>query len=287
MAPQTATHYCPPRADTPPPSERAGVRLSARTRAETDYLFDLCLRLDLRFIVIADRYEWPNVSRSVEDLKSRYYGIAQRLVEARADFPEQAAAHPVCADPFNAAHERERKDDLAALLSRSAAREREETELLAKAAEIEAARKVEIEAARAAGKAFGFGSRSSGRFPDLRPDHAPLVDIEQEVGGPILATAVYGQDRPPPGVYPRGLHTISVANEVAARRTRPLPLPFPSSSHPAPHARNHLTPPGHLAPPAPAPARRSRPAAPAPARATRRAPTRGTARWTSPWRSSG
>lgn len=40
------------------------------TKEETDQLFDLCERFDLRFIVIADRF--PS-SRSVEELKSRYY----------------------------------------------------------------------------------------------------------------------------------------------------------------------------------------------------------------------
>lgn len=40
------------------------------TKEETDQLFDLCERFDLRFIVIADRF--PS-SRSVEELKDRYY----------------------------------------------------------------------------------------------------------------------------------------------------------------------------------------------------------------------
>lgn len=42
----------------------------AWSREETDQLFELCERFDLRFIVIADRF--PS-DRSVEDLKSRYY----------------------------------------------------------------------------------------------------------------------------------------------------------------------------------------------------------------------
>lgn len=41
------------------------------TKEETDQLFELCERLDLRFIVIADRF--PS-SRTVEELKDRYYG---------------------------------------------------------------------------------------------------------------------------------------------------------------------------------------------------------------------
>lgn len=41
------------------------------TKEETDQLFELCERFDLRFIVIADRF--PS-SRTVEELKDRYYG---------------------------------------------------------------------------------------------------------------------------------------------------------------------------------------------------------------------
>lgn len=40
------------------------------TKEETDQLFDLCERFDLRFVVIADRF--PS-SRTVEELKDRYY----------------------------------------------------------------------------------------------------------------------------------------------------------------------------------------------------------------------
>jgi DNA methyltransferase 1-associated protein 1 len=42
----------------------------AWSREETDKLFELCERFDLRFIVIADRFP---TTRSVEDLKNRYY----------------------------------------------------------------------------------------------------------------------------------------------------------------------------------------------------------------------
>lgn len=40
------------------------------TKEDTDQLFDLCERFDLRFVVIADRF--PS-SRTVEELKDRYY----------------------------------------------------------------------------------------------------------------------------------------------------------------------------------------------------------------------
>lgn len=42
------------------------------TRAETDHLFDLCRRFDLRFIVVHDRWDKKKFGiRSVEDLKNR------------------------------------------------------------------------------------------------------------------------------------------------------------------------------------------------------------------------
>ncbi|WFD30324.1 swr complex subunit [Malassezia sp. CBS 17886] len=53
------------------------------TREETDYLLELCETYDLRFIVIADRYEWPGKQRSMEDLKARYYTVARRLIRER------------------------------------------------------------------------------------------------------------------------------------------------------------------------------------------------------------
>lgn len=42
------------------------------TRAETDHLFDLCKRFDLRFIIIQDRWDKTKFApRTVEDLKER------------------------------------------------------------------------------------------------------------------------------------------------------------------------------------------------------------------------
>jgi hypothetical protein len=36
------------------------------TKDETDYLFALCKKYDLRFVVIVDRYEYPGTTRSME-----------------------------------------------------------------------------------------------------------------------------------------------------------------------------------------------------------------------------
>ena len=53
------------------------------SKAETDYLFRLLNDYDLRFYIVADRYEWPGSERHVEDLKARYYAICRKLFKAR------------------------------------------------------------------------------------------------------------------------------------------------------------------------------------------------------------
>lgn len=53
------------------------------SKAQTDHLFDLARRFDLRFVVMADR--WDKVTyteKTVEDLKERYYevvGVLQKV----------------------------------------------------------------------------------------------------------------------------------------------------------------------------------------------------------------
>ncbi|KAI0329529.1 hypothetical protein GY45DRAFT_1279515 [Cubamyces sp. BRFM 1775] len=56
------------------------------TREETDYLFELVRQYDGRFYVVHDRYEYPNsdgTSRSLEDLKDRYFSVCRKLVRNR------------------------------------------------------------------------------------------------------------------------------------------------------------------------------------------------------------
>jgi DNA methyltransferase 1-associated protein 1 len=53
------------------------------TKAETDHLFDLCKRYDLRFFIIHDRWD-PSLfpagkERSIDELKDRYYKITALL----------------------------------------------------------------------------------------------------------------------------------------------------------------------------------------------------------------
>lgn len=50
------------------------------SKAETDHLLELAKRFDLRFFVIADRWDRKAYrDRSIEDLKERYYNVCAIL----------------------------------------------------------------------------------------------------------------------------------------------------------------------------------------------------------------
>ncbi|KAK7100846.1 hypothetical protein V1264_023716 [Littorina saxatilis] len=85
------------------------------TRQETDHLFDLSKRFDVRFITVHDRWDKQRYrQRSVEDLKERYYSVCNTLTKVRA---------PQGSEPkvkgFDAEHERRRKSQLIKLFDRT------------------------------------------------------------------------------------------------------------------------------------------------------------------------
>jgi hypothetical protein len=91
-----------------------------KMQEETDYLLDMCELLDLRFILIADRWDFPaGPKRTVEDLKEHYYAIAYQLAIARAGDKALAYSNPIVRTPFDAQKERERKEFLQLSLHRS------------------------------------------------------------------------------------------------------------------------------------------------------------------------
>ncbi|KAL0949355.1 hypothetical protein HGRIS_009424 [Hohenbuehelia grisea] len=56
----------------------------AWTKEETDYLFRTIHEYDTRWYVVFDRYEYPGgVSRSLEDMKDRYFSVCRKLVRNR------------------------------------------------------------------------------------------------------------------------------------------------------------------------------------------------------------
>ncbi|KAG2626101.1 hypothetical protein PVAP13_3KG320900 [Panicum virgatum] len=111
----------------------AAEKEKAWSREETDQLFELCERFDLRFIVIADRFP---TSRSVEDLKSRYYSVSRTLLIHRARSFDDVSGNPLVKDSYDAAHDTERKRALSALLSQTKQQERKDAETLAEAKRI-------------------------------------------------------------------------------------------------------------------------------------------------------
>ncbi|GAA5949545.1 hypothetical protein JCM3765_002698 [Sporobolomyces pararoseus] len=62
------------------------LKVEGWSKEETDHLFSLAVEYDLRFIVIADRWELQR-ERSVDELKDRYYSICRILAEKRPDPP--------------------------------------------------------------------------------------------------------------------------------------------------------------------------------------------------------
>uniref|UniRef100_A0A672JPD4 DNA methyltransferase 1-associated protein 1 n=1 Tax=Salarias fasciatus TaxID=181472 RepID=A0A672JPD4_SALFA len=107
------------------------------TKAETDHLFDLCKRFDLRFIVVHDRYDHQQYrKRSVEDLKERYYSICGKLTKVRAPSGTEPKIYI-----FDAGHERRRKDQLEKLFNRTPEQVAEEEYLIQELRKIETRKK--------------------------------------------------------------------------------------------------------------------------------------------------
>ncbi|KAI5480075.1 DNA methyltransferase 1-associated protein 1 [Pseudohyphozyma bogoriensis] len=95
------------------------------TKEETDYLFNMAKEYDVRFIVMADRWDF-STERSVDDLKARYYSVCRRLARTRPAADEQARNKLLQDLSFDRAREVERKNYLRSLLSRTPAQVAEE-----------------------------------------------------------------------------------------------------------------------------------------------------------------
>ncbi|XP_071552164.1 DNA methyltransferase 1-associated protein 1 [Panulirus ornatus] len=106
------------------------------TRAETDTLFELCQRFDLRWPVIHDRWPSHPTSRSMEDLKERYYNVTNILKKVNnLTGPEGKIVN------YDADHERRRKQQLLKLWDRTPKQIEEEQHLVCELRKIEARKK--------------------------------------------------------------------------------------------------------------------------------------------------
>lgn len=138
------------------------------SKAQTDHLFDLARRFDMRFVIMADRWDRANYGiKTVEDLKERYYEVSNALQKAQQTAAAAAAATPsplllsqaqsqlqpaaALAPPppppppaekkpfiFDAEHERKRKEQLRKLFDRTPKQIEEELMLLNELKKIEA-----------------------------------------------------------------------------------------------------------------------------------------------------
>jgi len=109
------------------------------SREETDHLMDLASRFDLRFIIMADRWDRETFSeRSVEDLKERYYNIVERLERVHGGATGAAAEQGKKQWLYDADHERRRKEQLRRLYNRTEEQLEEEEVLKAELRKIEA-----------------------------------------------------------------------------------------------------------------------------------------------------
>lgn len=95
------------------------------SKEETDYLMDLCQQYNMRFILITDRYSYQQKSRSMEDLKDRYYTICRTLAKERA-----SGQDPLYQYAFDKTREVERKQALETLAGRTKEQMDEEAALL-------------------------------------------------------------------------------------------------------------------------------------------------------------
>ncbi|XP_059163538.1 DNA methyltransferase 1-associated protein 1-like isoform X2 [Physella acuta] len=107
------------------------------TRQETDHLFELCKRFDVRFIIVHDRWDREKYKdHSVEDLKERYYNICNTLAKVRAPSGSEPKVKA-----FDAEHERRRKCQLMKLFDRTQEQVEEEEYLIGELKKIELRKK--------------------------------------------------------------------------------------------------------------------------------------------------
>nr|CAG8491170.1 11091_t:CDS:10 [Entrophospora candida]CAG8499899.1 1660_t:CDS:10 [Entrophospora candida] len=102
------------------------------SKEETDYLFDMCKKYDLRFIVIHDRYDFPNKTRTIEDLKDRYYSACKKILQIRPMIPGNPSdkGTMIALNSYDKAKEELRKKNLCLLYRRTNEQIKEEEELL-------------------------------------------------------------------------------------------------------------------------------------------------------------
>ncbi|KAH9482579.1 SWR1-complex protein 4 [Psilocybe cubensis] len=91
------------------------------TKEETDYLFSVVQDYDSRWYIIYDRYDFPGgPTRSLEDLKDRYYSVCRKLVRNRPWAGDEASkAQLISSFQFDKEREMTRKKYIISLENRT------------------------------------------------------------------------------------------------------------------------------------------------------------------------
>jgi len=193
------------------------------SREDTDRLFDMCEQFDLRFYVIADRF---TPSRTVEELKQRYYSAAKTIVQARAGPNDDLGDHPLFKDSYNVNHEVERKKALNTIFSQSRQQDREDAKILEEARRITEARlKAKGEEAQvpiSVSRPVQSWDTTPVRHPS--PSPAAVVEVPVSVSVPVSVVAT-------PSVQVPAFVPVPPPTPVAA--PAPTPTSAPAVTPPA------------------------------------------------------
>mmetsp|Transcript_26226 Transcript_26226/g.67449 ORF Transcript_26226/g.67449 Transcript_26226/m.67449 type:complete len:327 (-) Transcript_26226:546-1526(-) len=179
------------------------------SRAETDYLMDLCVQFDLRFNVIADRYQFQGgPRRSMEDMKARYYSLARALLIAREGGEEMVANSDIVKNPYNHAHEMDRKRQLALAWARGTGMENpEDARVLEEANSIEARQKA---AADGAARSTAVIDKDKRAAAATAASAVSRPDAPAEEGIPSFFSAQGVPMKPVPNLLPCLLHCAHI-----------------------------------------------------------------------------
>nr|XP_002130199.1 DNA methyltransferase 1-associated protein 1 [Ciona intestinalis] len=190
---------------------------------ETDHLFDLCRRFDLRWHVIFDRFDHVRFGkerpRSLEDIKDRYYTICNSLKKMRSN-PGEVVDEVV----FDADHERRRRQQLMRLFARTQEEVEEEAMLIQEMKRIEARKREREKKSQDHQKLIAFDS--SRRVERKATKKKLSIGQSKKDVGDDKAEMTYGikfPDYKGPGVMLRS-QAMKLPNAVGQKKIKSLEL---------------------------------------------------------------
>lgn len=212
------------------------------SKEDTDELFSLCRQYDLRWIIIKDRISDRQQHRSMEELKDRYYSIAQKLIEIRADtkeLRERAKYHPVMVNPYDYEYDVKRKQALEQLFTRSREAEEREAYIREQLKKIDAIKKRRQEEARKeAEKERKRLEKRRKAMPSFGTPQIINMNDEHDVAAmPHTVALMRGKVGGPQGVYSRS--ALMEASLERNKRMKHVFTEFGMPENPMPTAKVH------------------------------------------------